>query len=320
MRTSTLKKRNMERSSTLFIYEHGVCMEKIPDNIAVEGMAMFKAMMEFGKYYNLVSFVRDEFSDMFPFSDSGFDECLDKADKALIIAPENDMILHDLTKKIEKSGTENLGSSSRAIEITSDKWRLYRKLKDKVNMPETSLKELDSKYVVKPRTACGGEGIKFGGSVKNGFIAQEYVKGRNLSISLFVGDDIHILSVNGQILDGFEYRGAVIPEKARKETVDEAINAVSCIKGLKGYVGVDVVEAETPYIIEVNARLTTPFVGFKLAYGMSYADMFVEISKGQKLKIEPERKVMLLKSDGEGYVSYRGHSIVLKTIDDISLQ
>ncbi len=317
MKMSTLKKRSMERNSTLFIYEHGVCMEKIPDSIAVEGMAMFRSLMDFGKYFSLVSFVRDEFSDVFPFSGSGFDECLDKADKAIIIAPENDMILYSLTKKIEKSRVENLGSSSRAVEITSDKWRLYRKLKSKVNMPETSLRELDTEYVIKPRTACGGEGIRLGGTVEDGFIAQEYIRGRNLSISLFVGDDIQVLSVNGQILDNFEYRGAVVPESAGRETVEEAINAVSCIKGLKGYVGVDVVEAEMPYVIEINARLTTPFVAFKLAYGMSYADMFARILEGRKLKIEPKRRVMLIKSDGEGYVSYRGHSIVLKTIDHI---
>ncbi len=314
---STLKKRSMGGSETLFIYEHGVCMERLPDSIAVEGMAMFKGMMEFGKYFDLVSFVRDEFSGIFPFRNSGFDECLEKADKAIITAPENDMTLFDLTRKIEKRGVENLGSSSRAIEMTSDKWRLYRKLRNKVNMPETSTTELDGKYVVKPRISCGGEGISVGGEVKEGYIAQEYIDGKNLSVSLFAGADIHVLSVNRQILDNFEYRGAVVPEKAEKETIDEAINAVSAIKGLSGYVGVDMIEADVPYVIEINARLTTPFIAFGFVYGLSYADMYSQISSGKELKVSQKRRVMLLKSSGEGYVSYRGHSIVLKTIGDI---
>ncbi len=317
MRMNILKKRNMRKNETLFIYEHGVCMEKLPDSIAVEGMAMFRGMMEFGRYYNLISFVREEFQDTFPFRDSSFDECLENADKALIVAPENEMTLFTLTNKIEKYNVENLGSSSRAIEITSDKWRLYRKLKNKVNMPETSTNELDGRYLVKPRVSCGGEGIVYGGEIRDGYIAQEYIEGRNLSVSLFAGDDIYVLSVNRQILSNFEYIGAVVPEHAQKETVDEAINAVSAIKGLRGYVGVDMIEADTPYVIEINARLTTPFIAFEMVYGMSYADMFVQFSEGRDLKPEPLEKVMLIKSRGKGYVSYRGHSIVLKTIGNI---
>ncbi len=317
MRMSILKKRSMKKSESLFIYEHGVCTEKLPESIAVEGIAMFKSMMNFGKYYNLISFVRDEFSGIFPFKNSSFEECLENSDKALIIAPENEMILLNLTRKIEKYGVENLGSSSRAIGITSDKWKLYRKLRSKVNMPETSKRELAGRYIVKPRVSCGGDGIVHGGRVKDGFIAQEYIDGKNISLSLFVGNDIHVLSINRQILSNFEYRGAVLPENAEKETIDEAINAVSAISGLNGYVGVDMIQAEVPYVIEVNARLTTPFVAFEMAYGMSYADMFVQLSEGRYVKPEPLKRVMLIKTEGEGYVTYRGHSIVLKTISNI---
>ena len=318
MRMSTLKKRNMERKSeTLFIYEHGVCMEKLPDSIAVEGIAMFKGLMEFGKYFNLVSSVRDEFSGIFPFENSSLKECLERADRAIIIAPENDMILYRITQEIERTGIENLGSSSRAIQITSDKWRLYKKLRNRVNMPETSTRELDCSYVVKPRVSCGGDGIRAGGKVADGFIAQEYVRGRSLSISLFVGDDVHVLSMNRQILDGFQYRGAIVPESARNETVEEAIKAVLALKGLNGYVGVDVIEADLPYVIEVNARLTTPFIAFEHAYGISYADMYAKLSEGKKIEIRPKRKVLMMKSEGDGFVTYGGHSIVLKTISNI---
>ncbi len=317
MKTNTPKKSMKRKNNKLFIYEHGVCREKLPDSIAVEGIAMFKGLMEFGKYFELVSSVREEFSGIFPFDNSNIDECLETADKALIIAPENNMTLFNITKEIERRGIENLGSSSKAIEITSDKWKLYKKLKNKVNMPETSKKTLDCQYIVKPRISCGGEGIRMGGEINDGFIAQEYVNGKNLSVSLYVGDDIHVLSINGQILDGFEYRGAIIPEKAKKETVEEAINAVQAIDGLNGYVGVDLVEADVPYVIEINARLTTPFIAFNLAYGMSYADMFVKLYEGKEINIQQKNRVMLTKSTGDGYVTYRGYSIVLKTINDI---
>lgn len=305
----------MKKGSSLFIYEHGVCQEKIPDSIAVEGLAMFKSMLNFSKYYDLISYVRPEFSSMFPFPPNlSFSECLEMADKALIVAPENDFILFNLTKEVEKAGVENLGSSSRAVEITSDKWKTYKKLRGRVNVPETSLSELSCDYVVKPRVSCGGEGIRVGGDVPEGYIAQEYIRGKSISVSLHVGDDITPLSVNDQILSHFEYRGAIVPGEVNGEAVEEAINAASAIRGLNGYVGVDLVVSDVPYVVEVNARLTTPSVAFELAYGMSYADMHWKISRGEEVRVAPVKRVMLTKGMGDGYVSFNGHSIILKTI------
>ena len=90
--------------SKLFIYEHGVCEEEIPEDIAIEGVAMFKAMLSFGNYFELVSYVRNDFSSFFPFSSGSFDECLENCDKALIVAPEDDYTLLKLTRRVEKAG------------------------------------------------------------------------------------------------------------------------------------------------------------------------------------------------------------------------
>jgi len=304
----------MLRRSSLFIYEHGVCEERLPESIAVEGLAMFKSLLDFGKYYSLVSYVRDEFSKAFNFSHSSFDQAIEVADKALIIAPESDFTLLRITREIEKRGVENLGSSSKAIEITSDKWKTYKKLKGKVNVPLTSKSELEGEYVVKPRVSCGGEGIRVGGEVGEDEIAQELVKGKSVSFSFYVDDDISLLSVNRQLLDGFSYLGSIIPEKADRDTLNEAFNALDSIKGLKGYVGVDVVVGDAPYIIEVNARLTTPFIAFPLAYGMSYADMHHILSSGNELGLKAKRRVLLKKGRGKGFVSLGDYSIILKTI------
>ncbi|WP_456369621.1 ATP-grasp domain-containing protein [Geoglobus sp.] len=305
----------MTKKNRLFVYEHGTCQERLPSSIAVEGLAMFRSMLEFSKYYELVSYVRPEFSGFFQFpSNLSFSECLENADAALIVAPENDHTLLKLTKIVERSGVENLGSSSRAVEVTSDKWKTYKKLRGKVNMPETSLSELSCEYIVKPRVSCGGDGIRAGGDVPDGFIAQELIKGMAVSVSLHVGEDITVLSVNEQILDGFEYKGAVVPAEVDRAVVDEAVNAVSAIEGLRGYVGVDLVVSDVPFVIEVNARLTTPAVAFEAAYGMSYADMHAKISTGQDLEIKPVSRVMLTKGREGGYVTYDSHSIILKTI------
>ncbi len=300
--------------SKLFIYEHGVCEEEIPEDIAIEGVAMFKAMLSFGNYFELVSYIRNDFLSFFPFSSGSFDECLENCDKALIVAPEDDYTLLKLTRRVEKTGVENLGSSSRAIEITSDKWKTYKKLKNKVLMPKTALKPLSCEYIVKPRVSCGGNGIRIGGEVSDGFIAQEIIRGEHLSVSLFVGDDTRVLSINKQLLDNFSYKGAIVPAEFNRDVVDVAISAVEAIRGLNGYVGVDLVLSDQPYVIEVNARLTTPFILFKPVYGMSYADMLWNILNRRDFEIKAKRKMMLYKGSGRGYVSYKGFSIILKTV------
>uniref|UniRef100_A0A7J2TKK4 ATP-grasp domain-containing protein n=1 Tax=Archaeoglobus fulgidus TaxID=2234 RepID=A0A7J2TKK4_ARCFL len=264
----------------LFLFEFATCGDEVPEQIAVEGLAMFKALFKgFSKYYNVVSFVRQIFCDELGLPEGKIEDMekwLEKCDAFLIVAPEDDLLLLKLTKRAEKY-CKNLGSSSRAIEITSDKWKLYKKLKNKVLMPETSKKELKGDFIVKPRISCGGEGIHFSKSVPKGYIAQEYIKGMNLSVSLILDEDIRVVSVNEQIIENFRYKGAVVParvnEKAILEVCSSAIDAAEAIKGLNGYVGVDVVYADQAYVIEVNARMTTPIVAFESVYGMNVADM-----------------------------------------------
>ncbi|WP_456468401.1 ATP-grasp domain-containing protein [Archaeoglobus sp.] len=266
----------------LFLFEFATCGERIDDSIAVEGLAMFKAACEgFKKYYKIHSFVRQEYSDLFdlPAGDLNLlEDYLSESDAFLIVAPEDESLLLELTKIGEKYA-QNLGSSSKAISVVSDKWKLYRKLRGKVQIPETSKKPLDCMFIIKPRVSCAGEGISFGScTVPEGYIAQEYVDGKNLSVSVIVGEDeVRVVSVNEQLLDGFKYAGAVLParieEKAAREVREEALKAVECIDGLNGYVGVDVVHSDQPYVIEINARLTTPVSAFERAYGISVADM-----------------------------------------------
>lgn len=268
----------------LFLFEFATCGEKIEDSIAVEGLAMFKAAYDgFKKYYDVHGFVRPEYSFLFDFPSGDItllEDYLSESDAFLIVAPEDENLLLELTKVGERYA-ENLGSSSRAILVVSDKWKLYKKLKGSVRIPETSKKPLDGRFIIKPRISCAGEGISFGsGNVPNGYIAQEYIEGKNLSVSVIVKDgECRTVSVNEQLLDGFKYAGAILParvdEKIAKDVEEEALKAVECIEGLNGYVGVDIVYSDQPYVIEINARLTTPVSAFERAYGVSLADMLI---------------------------------------------
>ncbi|MEM1577298.1 MAG: ATP-grasp domain-containing protein [Archaeoglobaceae archaeon] len=300
---------------SLFLFEFATCGEKVVDSIAVEGLAMFKTLYNgFRRHCEVKAFVREEFSPLgFPTDKlERIENWLENCDSFLIVAPEDEFILLSLTKKAEKY-CENLGSSSKAIAITSDKWRLYKKLKGRVLVPKTSKRPLGEKFIVKPRVSCGGEGIGFGKEVKKGFIAQEFISGKALSVSLVVKDDIEVVSVNEQILEHFRYKGAIVParidEKTAIEVCEEAINAVEAIKGLNGYVGVDLVYADQPYVIEINARITTPVVAFERAYGVNVADMILgdfEYSGFRRQKIE--------KGDFEDCIAKVG-SVALRVCD-----
>ncbi|MET1124681.1 MAG: ATP-grasp domain-containing protein [Archaeoglobaceae archaeon] len=299
----------------IFLYEHATCGGELPDSIAVEGLAMFLAALRGFRKQEVLAFVRERFAHLgFPVAGlESFESFAERSDAFLVIAPENDLTLLKLTRIAEKHSL-NLGSSSRALRITCDKWELYKRLKGKVNVPKTSKKPLDVKYVVKPRCSCGGENIRLGGEVCEGFVAQEFVEGLPLSVSLMVGEDVTPLSVNLQLLRGFEYEGAVVPaeidEIARTEVVEEAITAAEAIKGLNGYVGVDVVYADQPYVIEVNARVTTPAVLFDFCYGANVGELILRNVCGGVEPLTPIAR-FTLKKDCSGMIIARLNSCCL---------
>jgi hypothetical protein len=300
----------MNPRENLFLFEFATCGEKIDDSIAVEGLAMFKSLFTgFRGYLNINSFVREEFVSEFGLpsgSIDDFEKWIRESSYFLVIAPEDDWLLLNLTKTGEKYST-NLGSSSRAIEVTSDKWKLYKKLKGKVNVPKTSKNPLDGRFVIKPRVSCGGEGLSlsYNNVVPDGYIAQEYIPGLSLSVSFVVGDDINPISVNEQILNGFQYSGSILPARISPEiaieVIDEATEAVGHIKGLQGYVGVDVVYSTRPYIIEINARPTTSIVGFDFSYSSSCAEMIWKNFMKENFEMRVTGRCRVYKTSYSGY-------------------
>ena len=49
----------------------------------------------------------------------------------------------------------------------------------------------------------------------------------------------------------------------KDEAMQVAKKAVESIEGLKGYVGVDLILADEVYLLEINSRLTTPYVALR---------------------------------------------------------
>ncbi len=279
----------------IFLFEYAACLGCENESIAVEGLGMFNAL-----YRGFSSF-----SEVVTAQSLEFEEVIEKADYSIVIAPEDDFLLYSLTKKI-KAG--NLGSRPAAIVIASDKWLTYQAIKRKANTPKTTLKPSEPPFVVKPRVSCGGRGIRLcltppeemSDGLPEGCMAQEYINGKHLSVSLMVGDSVKVLSVNEQLTRRFEYAGSITPCNYDAEVTEEAIKAVEAVKGLFGYVGVDIVLAEHPYVVDINPRVTTSAILLDKAYGINLAELMVRNYEGKEIpELKPRRKLILKKVRAE---------------------
>lgn len=179
------------------------------------------------------------------------------------------------------------------------------------------------KLIAKPRYGVDCENLKIIESKRdidelediypNGsrFIVQEYVPGDVCSVCLLSdGKQALPISLNKQIVEidenGGEYKGGYIPyEHPLKENAFEvAKKACEFIPGIKGFVGVDLVIADDVYLIEINSRFTTSYVGLEKIANINIAKTIINLIDGNISvddipKIEYSDKVSFLK-DEEG--------------------
>jgi predicted ATP-grasp superfamily ATP-dependent carboligase len=224
---------------------------------------------------------------------AAFDRLAGAADACWIVAPETDGILADLTARAEALGAAVIGCPADAVRAASDKLALGRRLWEAgVPVPPTwSAHEADEAVraagfplVVKPVTGAGCEGVRLVGGPAalaraleedggTGRLAQLYIEGIPASVSLLcTGGRAVPLSLNGQevrvVGASFVYEGGQVPLAHPQATaaLDAARRACEVVPGLRGYVGVDlVVSEEGPFVIEINPRLTTSYVGLREA-------------------------------------------------------
>ncbi|RLF61003.1 MAG: ATP-utilizing protein [Thermoplasmata archaeon] len=305
----------------LFEYATYFGIKKINPSLAIEGLGMFKSLLNgFEKIMKVNTSISDDIClfKQYP-RKCRFEDILEKSEYALVIAPESEKELYNLTKKAEKY-CNNLGSSSKAIRIAGDKWLSYKRLKS--FMPKTEIfkgsTKLDFPLIAKPRNGCGCEGIimikkeKDLNKVPNGYILQEFVEGKPYSASFIIGDEITRISTQTQEIRNFKYRGARIPVEIEDYILEEAL---SKIKGLFGYVGIDfIVGEEGIRIIEINARATTPIIAFKHVYGINVSELiFNNYYREEIPKIKSKNKIIIKKRYGKGnFISLGGYSISIE--------
>ena len=125
-------------------------------------------------------------------------------------------------------------------------------------------------------------------------IVQEYIEGTDVSVSLLSDGKTAIpISLNEQFVqlknDKGTYLGGKLPfeNKYTDEAFEIAKKAVEAIEGLKGFVGVDMIinadekDIYSVYLLEINSRFTTPYVGLKQIANFNIGKSIVEMIDGE---------------------------------------
>lgn len=220
----------------------------------------------------------------------GFEETLarlsKKCDAGLVIAP--DEILGYLTEIIEEN-TTNLGCPSDSVRLCADKLESTCKLAgENIPVPRTIGEgEYDGDFVIKPRLGCASEGIHMSkkGTLKDGFIATEFINGEHLSASVITGKTQLLLTVNRQLIkisDKISYGGGMVPYLCdREEEIADIAKKTTKVLGCRGYAGVDIVLADKPYVVDVNPRPTTSLIGITRVMKVQIADLILRSVFGE---------------------------------------
>jgi tyramine---L-glutamate ligase len=249
-----------------------------------------------------------------------------KVDAVYVIAPESNQVLEGLLQKVNDSGGMSLNCEVDSVKTVSNKITAHEVLKKSgVKVPDTVfldtneklenirniIRELEYPLLFKPAdgTSCGGlsviqnenqipQGAKRvrQESTSKQFLAQRLIKGKTASACvLSSGDKAVALSVNKQLVTlaspkgESKYFGGEVPfnHKLEKCALKVAEKAVEAVKGLRGYVGVDMLLTdEEAIVIEINPRLTVSYVGLQKVATLNMSNAIIDAVTKRKIPVK----------------------------------
>lgn len=221
-------------------------------------------------------------------------------DLSLIVAPETDKTLLRIIESFRDQGIEVVAPSEQFIEVATDKREIATCLSNAgvhhpfttwlqnthgnathqtVGKYDSDKKDRPQFFLIKPHDGCGSQGICCFGTysdalraLKHDQVLQEKTSGKDVSIAVISGDDqTCLLPAVSQRLDAdtLEYLGGEGPlsealqDRARNLAL-QALNAMPT--GRRGFIGIDLILGDSPeldYVIEINPRVTTSYVGLR---------------------------------------------------------
>jgi predicted ATP-grasp superfamily ATP-dependent carboligase len=327
----------------IFIYEHitggGLAGESVDSTLLPEGFAMLSAIVEdFRDIGQEVVTTID--SNLKPMQallrahrileisrredlETRFTELVAESDAVLIIAPEFENTLYNLTKTVEKAGKLLLGSSSDAIKIAGDKVETHKKalgahvlipsgirvaFSEDVAKIDKICAQIGYPVVFKPIDGVGGAGICIIANNQDieaglqtvrkhtkldAFQAQKLINGLDVSVSAIVSQqNVHPISLNAQLVKLgppgaiSEYRGGYLPigHSLKEEAFENCKKVLQHIGGFQGYIGLDFVFSYAPFLIEINPRITTSYLGLREVLSPNPAQLILDAAQGKPPK------------------------------------
>jgi predicted ATP-grasp superfamily ATP-dependent carboligase len=247
---------------------------------------------------------------------------LKSADASLMIAPEKDGILSRLVEWVEEAGCISLNCPSETLSKFLRKSMMLKTLKKAdVPVPRTftihstatdgeveaAAEEVGYPAVFKPEDGAGCSGLSLilnrsqataaaelvrSESSRETFLIQEYISGLSASVNLLcIGGSAQPLTLNAQMVNlgepevGSNYYGGIVPldHPLCEEALKVAKQAAEALNPVRGYVGVDLIlTEERAFVVEVNMRLTTSYLGLREVIDRNLAKIcFEAVSEGK---------------------------------------
>ena len=244
------------------------------------------------------------------------------ADWTVLIAPEFARLLFERARWVEESGGRLLSPSAEVIAICTDKQRTAELLQA-AGVPTPHGLPLDSlsvpprgfsyPAVLKPRDGAGSQGVRWihdkasfrdvaheaaeQTTTEAGWRLEQYCPGLAASVALLCGPaGCFALPPCSQRLsddEQFRYLGGTcpLPSEYGTRAKNLARRAVATLPNPSGYIGVDLVLGDDPtgsddYVIEINPRLTTSYVGLRGLAKSNLADAMLAVVNGWQPDLE----------------------------------
>ncbi len=192
------------------------------------------------------------------------------------------------------------------------KTKIFGVADDPQQVVDSVEKELNFPFVVKPTmgAGCSGTSIIHGKQQIEGALhkaqtessskkvsIQEFVEGTQASVALIsdglkavpVSLNLQLLSLQGPDITS-SYEGGQVPldHALRDMAFNAAKRVVESIEGLRGYVGVDLVlSGNEVFVLEINPRLTTSYVGLRRTATFNVADTLARAVTKNELPKNP---------------------------------
>ncbi len=227
---------------------------------------------------------------------------LKQVDYVWPIAPETAVILEHISRAVENAGKILLNSNSQAVALCANKLQCSQYLREMDIQTVDSypfndfIPDFSQRWVVKPVDGIACEHTQRIDTLKQyqafrqtvqteNFIIQPYMDGQAMSLScLFKEGQAWLLSCNQQhiVLNDrqFSLKGCSVNFLFdREDHFQGLINQLAeAIPGLWGYVGIDFIYLnQQVYLLEINPRLTTSFIGIQRALGINPAEQVLQL-------------------------------------------